>query len=189
MNRLREFLRRHLRALIALHDTPHSIAGAVAIGIFLGFTPLFCLKTLLAILIAWAFRCNTVAAAVAVTLHDVTIPIAPVILRIEYQIGYFLLSHPHTLPPKVHPLHFGHSLHWPTFTRFGWPRLGWPSLHGIWHYVCYAWSTFPKLGWPTLLGSIFVGGPLAVISYFVVLRTVSRYQMRRRGRRHKPVSQ
>ncbi len=65
MNRIREFLRRRWRALIALHDTPHSIAGAVAIGVFLGFTPLVRLQNAACILFAWIFRCNTVAAAVA----------------------------------------------------------------------------------------------------------------------------
>lgn len=157
MNQIREFLRRRWHALIALHDTPHSIAGAVAIGIFLGFTPLFGLKTLLAILLAWAFGCSSVAAAVAVNLHDVTLPFAPVIFRIEYQIGYFLLNQPHALPPKLQLQH----LHWGSLIQ---------------------WSTFPRLGWPTLLGSVFFGGPLAAVSYFIVLRVVGRYQRRRAAR-------
>ena len=52
-------------------DTPHSIALGSAIGIFFGFTPLWSLKTLLSIGVAWVFRCNKLAAAIAVTLHDI----------------------------------------------------------------------------------------------------------------------
>ena len=56
--------------LMAINDTPHSIALGSAIGIFFGFTPLWSLKTLLSIATAWLFRCNKVAAAIAVTLHE-----------------------------------------------------------------------------------------------------------------------
>src|ERR1700694_5475477 len=56
--------------LMTMADTPHSIALGSAIGIFFGFTPLWSLKTLLSIAVAWVCRCNKVAAAIAVTLHD-----------------------------------------------------------------------------------------------------------------------
>ncbi|MGZ5023286.1 MAG: DUF2062 domain-containing protein, partial [Chthoniobacterales bacterium] len=49
--------KRHLHAhhgrLIQINDTPHSVALGSAIGMFFGFTPLFGLKTLLSILVAW----------------------------------------------------------------------------------------------------------------------------------------
>ena len=44
--------------LMAIADTPHSIAFGSAIGIFFGFTPLYPLKTLLSIAAAWICRCN-----------------------------------------------------------------------------------------------------------------------------------
>jgi len=46
---LRRWLHEHSLKLLAIRDTPEAIAGGVAIGIFFGFTPLFGLKTLLAI--------------------------------------------------------------------------------------------------------------------------------------------
>src|SRR6266550_3296721 len=68
--RLKRWLVSHHMTLMAIADTPHSIALGSAIGIFFGFTPLYPLKTLLSIGVAWVSRCNKIAAAVAVTLHD-----------------------------------------------------------------------------------------------------------------------
>jgi len=147
-------LRRHWHELVQLHDTPHSIAGGVAIGIFMGFTPLFSIKTLLAILIAWIFRCSKVSAAVAVNLHDVTLPLAPVIFRLEYGIGYWILSSPHHWPPRIHIGQF-HVDEW---------------LH---------WGKFVSVIWPMLIGSIIFGIPLAVAGFFITLPIVEKYQKHR----------
>src|SRR4030095_6390390 len=70
---LKRWLVAHHLTLMTIADTPHSIALGSAIGIFFGFTPLYPLKTLLSIAVAWIFRCNKIAAAIAVTLHDVLI--------------------------------------------------------------------------------------------------------------------
>ena len=60
--------------LVTLRDTPHAIAGGVAIGVFIGFTPLFGIKTLLSLGAAYLLRCNPIAAVIAVSLHDVVTP-------------------------------------------------------------------------------------------------------------------
>jgi len=78
--------------LMTIADTPHSIALGSAIGIFFGFTPLYPLKTLLSIGAAWVCRCNKVAAAIAVTLHDVVIWATPAIYVAEYQLGCWSLQ-------------------------------------------------------------------------------------------------
>ena len=111
---------------MTLRDTPHAIAGGVAIGVFIGFTPLFGIKTLLSLAGAYLLRCNPIAAVIAVSLHDVVTPLWPVLLRIEYDIGYWLLSHPHHLPPKLemHHVHVSEMLKWTTFL----PR--WASTSG-----------------------------------------------------------
>src|SRR5438128_5852513 len=96
---LRKWFKEHSLKLLAIRDTPNAIAGGVAIGIYLGFTPLVGLKTILSIFFAWLVGCNLLAAAFAVTLHDVLLPFMPVIYRWEYQIGYWLMSQPHHLPP------------------------------------------------------------------------------------------
>src|SRR5512147_1520907 len=106
---LRRWLHSHSLKLLAIRDTPAAIAGGIAIGIFFGFTPLFGLKTLSAILFAWLTRCNIVAAAIAASLHDLLLPFMPFIYRWEYDLGYWLLHH-----------------EWPQrLTRASWRPHGW----------------------------------------------------------------
>ena len=155
--RLTEWLRQQIRHLMRLHDTPHSIAGGTAVGVFFGFTPFIGLKTLLGIAVAWGFRCSRVAAAIGVALHDVIIPFMPVLLRFEYGIGVWLLSHPHHWPEhfKIDHLHVHQWLHW---------------------------DVFVNLIWPTFIGSLFVGLPVAAVSFWITLRVVRRAQARRYDR-------
>ena len=106
-----------------------------------GFTPLLGFKTLLAILIAWLFRCSKLSAALAVTFHDILLPLWPFILRWQYQIGYFIISRPHELPPKLlyhKHLNFEHVLSWKTL----------------------------QFLWPTLIGSFVISIPIAAVMYF-----------------------
>ncbi len=138
--------------LFALKDTPHAIAGGVAIGMFFGFTPLFGFKTLLSLGLAYLLRCNPVAAVIAVSLHDIAIPLWPVILRVEFDIGYWILSNPHTMPPKFS----GHHL-----------------VEDI-----MKWKTFFRNGPTALFGSLFLATPSAVVTYFISLGIVKRSQER-----------
>src|SRR5882724_10661776 len=98
---LRRWLHEHSLKLLAIRDTPEAIAGGVAIGVFFGFTPLFGLKTLGAILFAWLTRSNILAAVIAATLHDILLPFMPLIYRWQYELGFWLLSHPHHWPPPL----------------------------------------------------------------------------------------
>jgi uncharacterized protein (DUF2062 family) len=139
-----------------IRDTPHAIAGGVAIGIVFGFTPLFGLKTLLAVLVAWLFRCSKLSAVMAVALHDLLLPLGPFILRWQYQLGFFLISKPHRLPPKLTPKHYHFD-----------DLLNWRSVH---------WSKTFHVLWPTLIGSLIIATPIAVGMYFLVLEIVTRAQ-------------
>lgn len=143
-NKLYQWMRSKIRGLSELRDKPHAVALGIASGIFFGFVPLFGFKTLLAMGAARLFRGNMVAAAVAVTLHDVILPLAPMLLRWEYDLGYWLLSHPHHLPAGFHPTHHGAS-------------------------VWFHWSTLFTVGLPLLLGSLVVAIPFAAASYGISL--------------------
>jgi len=148
---LRRWFKDHSLRLLAIRDTPNAIAGGVAIGIFFGFTPLVGLKTLLSILFAWLTRCNLVAAAIAVTLHDVALPFMPVLFRLEYNIGYWLLSDPHRWPERLRDLH--------------WRAREWRS-----------WTTFFSVGQPLLLGSVIVSGPAALVTFWLTRSIVIRHR-------------
>ena len=138
------------KQLRQLRDAPHAVAGGVAIGIFWGFTPLTGLKTLLSIFTAWVFRCSKIPAVIAVTFHDLLLPVWPVVLLWEYQIGFWILSNPHRLPPKlaISHLHLAQLFHWKTL----------------------------ELLWPTFLGSCVIGIPIALGFYWIVESSLERYE-------------
>lgn len=137
------------RRLLELRDTPHAIAGGIAIGMFYGFTPLFGVKTLLSLGTAWVTRCSKIAAVISVSLHDVITPLWPVLLRLEYDIGYWLLSHPHHLPPKL-------------------------EMHHVKLGEMLQWTTFLDVGLPLLLGGLVIAAPAAAIAYGVSYAIVAR---------------
>lgn len=149
-----QWIKKKIVALSELRDRPHAVALGVGSGTFFGFVPLFGFKTLLAMGVAKLMRGNMIAAAVAVTLHDVILPLAPVILRWEYQLGYWLLSHPHRLPPGLSVTHQGPSM-W------------------------FHWDTLFSVGMPLMLGSVIVGIPFAVASYYLALAPLERSAARR----------
>jgi hypothetical protein len=148
---LKRWLVAHHMTLMTIADTPHSIALGSAIGIFFGFTPLYPLKTLLSIGVAWIARCNKIAAAIAVTLHDVVIWAMPAIYIAEYHLGCWSLHRP--------------AAHRIRFRQFG--------LHDYvdWHvFSRVVWPTF----WPAFVGSLFLAIPSAIIVYFLMRMLLSR---------------
>jgi len=149
--RAKRWLVAHHMTLMAIADTPHSIALGSAIGIFFGFTPLYPLKTLLSIAVAWVCRCNKIAAAIAVTVHDVAIWAMPALYFAEYQVGCWTLNRP--AAQRVHFRQFGlHDyVHWHVFSRVVWP-------------------TF----WPAFVGSLFLAIPSAILIYFLMRLLIGR---------------
>ena len=145
---VRRWLRGHSLKLLAIRDTPEAIAGGIAIGIFFGFTPLFGLKTILAILFAWLTRSNIIAAVLAGTLHDLILPIMPVVFVWEYKIGFWLLNQE-------------------------WPR-GVPRLHlRIHEWRDWTQLLTSRVGKPMICGSMIIALPVAGISYFVAKNIVA----------------
>jgi uncharacterized protein len=149
----------HSLKLLAIRDTPEAIAGGIAIGIFFGFTPLWGFKTLLSIFFAWLTRSNILAAVLAGTLHDVIFPFMPLIWRLEYDIGYWIMYTPHQMPPHVAHLH--------------WKEHSWQEWVHIFIF---------GVGRPWLVGSIVFGIPFAILSFFFSRSIVARHQKKRRLR-------
>jgi len=142
--------------LTQIRDTPSAIAGGVAIGVFMGFTPLFGFKTLLALLIAWLFRCSKVSAAVAVTSHDFVFPFLPLVLRWQYIIGFWLWYRPHHFPKRL--------------------KLQPPTLVHL-----FDWNKLVNVIWPMLIGSIIMAIPVSILFYFITLKIVSHHQEKKKG--------
>ncbi|MBI4683870.1 MAG: DUF2062 domain-containing protein [Nitrospirae bacterium] len=53
-------LRDRLRGILRIKDTPHRLAIAFAVGVFIGMSPLLGLHTVLGIALAWIFRWNKI---------------------------------------------------------------------------------------------------------------------------------
>jgi uncharacterized protein len=149
--RAKRWLVAHHMTLMAIADTPHSIALGSAIGIFFGFTPLYPLKTLLSIAVAWICRCNKIAAAIAVTVHDVMIWAMPALYLAEYQLGSWILNRPAAQRVHFRQFRLHDYVHWHVFSRVVWP-------------------TF----WPAFVGSLFIAVPSAVIIYCLMRLLISR---------------
>lgn len=147
------------RQLNALHDIraePEAVAGGVAIGMFMGFTPFIGFKTLLALFIAWVARCSKIAAVIAVTLHDVLIFIAPVMVWAEYHIGMWVLQRPAQVMAPRQPGHF------------------WKHLGSFWN-----WEFFNHFVYPVFIGSIAIGLPIAIVTYFLMHALLVKVRRRR----------
>jgi uncharacterized protein (DUF2062 family) len=147
MAHLKQWLTDHHMTLMAIADTPHSIALGTAIGIFFGFTPLFSLKTLLSIAAAWVSRCNKIAAVIAVTLHDVLFFAMPAIYFAEYKVGCWVLGRPHSIRDPFERFRIAHFFHSHVFIR---------------------------VIWPALIGSLFFAIPCAIAAYIVLRLLVRR---------------
>jgi uncharacterized protein (TIGR03546 family) len=150
---MRKMFRAQSTKLLVIKDTPQSIALGAAIGVLLGFTPLFGLKTLLTLLLAALFRVNKISAVVAVSLHDLLLPLWPVVLRLEFNIGYWLLHEPHQLPARL-------------------------NLHHLDYRVWFNWHYFGAVGGPTLLGSVILGVPASVAVYALLKWVLVRSRQR-----------
>ncbi|MEI6560550.1 MAG: DUF2062 domain-containing protein [Verrucomicrobiota bacterium] len=157
IKRFLDYLRSHWHLLVQLHDTPHSIAGGVAIGVYIGFFPPLGFKVLSAILIAWVFRCSRVAAAVAVNWHDICWVLPPffaVLLRAEYKIGYWICHSPHMWPHHIKAADLNPE-HW------------------------FHLKVILPMIWPTVVGSALLAIPFAAAAFFIALRIVSRHQAKK----------
>lgn len=153
--------KRQFGKLLAAEDTPHGIALGAAIGVFVGFTPLFGLKTLLALLFSFLFRGNRIAAVVGVSLHDLTLPFWPALYLLEFDVGYWLLHWPHqwsVLPPPAQ------------LSLQGWP----------------VWRAFTTIAAPALLGAVLFGVPTSLMAYCLIGKVVARRQRRKSERTAKP---
>jgi uncharacterized protein (DUF2062 family) len=130
--------------LLDAKDAPHSVAGGTSIGVFFGFLPIFGLKTLGAMGVSILTRCSVIASVIGVSLHDIFLPLWPLILRYQYQIGFWVLSNPHHFAPKLSRADF--------------------KLSEI-----FQWDSFVDIGLPLVFGGIILALPFSLVTYGVVL--------------------
>jgi len=170
IGKLRDFFVKQYHALLQIRDHPSAIAGGVAIGIFFGFV-FVPMKTALAVLTAWAFRASKVAALIAVTAHDILLPLAPILLRWEYDIGFWLLHHRLPQKIKMERHHFRPEQLLDSDFYKNWWQFWWRWFHDNLNM-----KFFLHVILPMLIGSATIAVPVAAIFYVLTLRIAKRAQ-------------
>lgn len=88
-----------IRRLLAIDDPPERTALAFSIGVFIAFSPLLGLHTILATAIAFAFRFNKIAIYAGTFVNNPFLTLVPIIL-LSYAVGALVLGRPLSLPAE-----------------------------------------------------------------------------------------
>lgn len=139
------------RALIHLSDTPERTALAFALGVFLGFSPLIGLHTVLGLLLAFLFRLNRLAVILGVwsNLPWLIVPF----YAFSTWLGVWLLG----LSEAIEP-----------------PELSFYELFRpeFWEWLLSQW----RLLIPAFWGSLVLATLLGLLAYPIALFTIRKYR-------------
>ncbi len=144
---MQERVKKVFRRLFALDDTPERIALAFALGVFLAFSPLLGLHTLLGLTIAFIFGLNRVAVLLGIWVNNPW-TLVPIYAAGAY-VGGLLFGFP---PPN-------------RFPRFDWGEL-WHSR--FWFHLASHWDMLK----PIVLGSTILSFVSAILCYPVALYVI-----------------
>jgi len=147
-------LKNHLERLLHTHDTEERTSVAFAMGVFFGFSPFLGLHTLLALIVAFVFRLNRVAAVVGVYINTpwTMVPVAIA----STSLGYRVLRH------AGYP-----------YERFDWTELG--SFH-FWANLPAEIRIHYHTLYPFFLGSMICSTILSLLSYLLCLWFIRTYR-------------
>ena len=150
------------RRLLAIDDPPERTALAFSIGIFIAFSPFLGLHTIMATVIAFAFRFNKVAIYTGTFINNPFLTLVPIIV-ISYAIGAFFLGRPLGIPDEgIELLQDPHL-----FSRDYYRRL---AMQG--------WS----IVWPFTVGATLLSIVCSLLAYPLTL-----WALRKRGLKKKSV--
>jgi uncharacterized protein (DUF2062 family) len=151
--------RERVTAVLHLDEEPSRLALALAVGVFIGVTPLFFLHTLLAVAAALVFRLNVVA---TITGAWINLPwFAPFVYAFCLKLGEAVLSGDVRLAWRVGELADGAAALLQTSAR---EHAG--NLFQMFWDALFVAST------PLFVGTTIVGGVAAVVTYFVALGAI-----------------
>ena len=154
-------LRDKIRQVLHIDDSPHKIASAFAVGIFIAFSPTIGLHTATAVLLAWLFRLNMMVVILATLVNNPwTITF---IFGFSFLLGRIILSE--HLPPI--------SVEWTEITLESilyntadfWNILTNSNMERIWLHT----RSFIL---PFVTGTILLGIIASVVAYIIVYYTV-----------------
>lgn len=87
------------RRLLAIDDPPERTALAFSIGVFIAFSPFLGIHTIMATLLAFAFRFNKIAIYAGTFINNPFLTLVPIIIA-SYAIGALVLGLPLRIPPE-----------------------------------------------------------------------------------------
>lgn len=87
------------RRLLAIDDPPERTALAFSIGIFIAFSPFLGLHTIMATVVAFAFRFNKIAIYTGTFINNPILTLIPIII-LSYAVGAFILGRPLGIPEE-----------------------------------------------------------------------------------------
>jgi uncharacterized protein (DUF2062 family) len=149
------------RRLLAIDDPPERTALAFSVGVFIGFSPLLGLHTILATVIAFLFRFNKVAIFLGTYINNPFLTLVPIILA-SYAIGAFLLGRPLRIPPQgIELLKNPHLLTGDYYRQV---------FINSWYIV-----------WPFTVGATVLSVVCPLFAYPVTLWTLRMHRRRRKG--------
>src|SRR4051812_2284803 len=90
-------IRATVRRLLAIDDPPERTALAFSIGVFIAFSPFLGLHTIMATVLAFAFRFNKIAIYAGTFVNNPFLTLVPIILA-SYAMGAIVLGLPLALP-------------------------------------------------------------------------------------------
>ena len=154
-------LRSTFRRLLALDDPPERTALAFSIGVFIAFSPLLGLHTILATAIAFLFRFNKVAIYAGTFINNPFLTLVPIIIA-SYALGAFLLNQPLRIPSEgIDLLRNPHLLTADYYRQL---------FHESWQIV-----------WPFTIGATVLSVVCSLIAYPVTLWLLRAHRRRKMG--------
>jgi uncharacterized protein len=87
------------RRLLAIDDPPERTALAFSIGVFIAFSPLLGLHTIMATFLAFVFRFNKIAIYAGTFLNNPPFTLVPIII-LSYAVGAFIMGRPLSIPEE-----------------------------------------------------------------------------------------
>ena len=148
------------RRLLAIDDPPERTALAFSIGVFIAFSPFLGLHTIMATVIAFAFRFNKVAIYTGTFINNPFLTLVPIIIA-SYAVGAFILGRPLHIPDE------------------GIELLKNPHLFSRDYYRRLFLQSWNNIVWPFSVGGMILSVVCSLPSYPLTLWALRRHRLRR----------
>jgi len=148
------------RRLLAIDDPPERTALAFTIGIFIAFSPFLGLHTIMATVIAFAFRFNKVAIYTGTFINNPFLTLVPIIIA-SYAVGAFVLGRPLHIPDE------------------GIELLKNPHLFSRDYYRRLFVQSWNNIVWPFSVGGMILSVVCSLVAYPLTLWALRKHRLRR----------